>query len=96
MQAGSGITTDHHVQSSNSEKYSITKNTIRETSTTLSMLAGSSMLFFFVNTTFPYFKLLTLRPGNDATDGSTQEAHMGASCVLPSVASLTGRSVCSK
>ena len=26
--------------------------------------------------------------------GSTQEAHMGASCVLPSVASLTGHSVC--
>ena len=26
--------------------------------------------------------------------GSTQEAHMCASCVLPSVASLTGRSVC--
>ena len=25
--------------------------------------------------------------------GSTQEAHVGASCVLPSVASLTGRSV---
>ena len=25
--------------------------------------------------------------------GSTQEAHMGATCVLPSVASLTGRSV---
>ena len=25
--------------------------------------------------------------------GSTQEAHMGASCVLPSVTSLTGRSV---
>ena len=25
--------------------------------------------------------------------GSTQEAHMGASCVLPSVASLMGRSV---
>ena len=26
--------------------------------------------------------------------GSTQEAHMGATCVLPSVATLTGRSVC--
>ena len=26
--------------------------------------------------------------------GSTQEGHKGASCVLPSVASLTGRSVC--
>jgi peroxiredoxin family protein len=26
--------------------------------------------------------------------GSMQEAHMCASCVLPSVASLTGRSVC--
>ena len=26
--------------------------------------------------------------------GSTQEAHMGATCVLPSVASLTGRAVC--
>ena len=25
--------------------------------------------------------------------GSTQEAHMGATCVLPSVASLTGRAV---
>ena len=25
--------------------------------------------------------------------GSTQEAHMGATCVLPSVASLTGRTV---
>ena len=25
--------------------------------------------------------------------GSTQEAHMGAACVLPSVASLTGRAV---
>ena len=28
--------------------------------------------------------------------GSTQKAHMGASCVLPSVTSLTGRSVCWK
>ena len=27
--------------------------------------------------------------------GSTQEAHMGATCVLPSVASLTGRAVVS-
>ena len=35
----------------------------------------------------------TLRPVNDATEGSTQEAPMCASCVLPSVASLTGRSV---
>ena len=26
--------------------------------------------------------------------GSMQEAHMGATCVLPSVASLTGRAVC--
>ena len=26
--------------------------------------------------------------------GSMQEAHMGGTCVLPSVASLTGRSVC--
>ena len=25
----------------------------------------------------------TLRPVNDATEGSTQEAHMCASCVLP-------------
>ena len=28
--------------------------------------------------------------------GSTQVAPMGASCVLPSVASLTGRSVCNE
>ena len=25
----------------------------------------------------------TLRPANDETEGSTQEANMGASCVLP-------------
>ena len=25
----------------------------------------------------------TLRPVNDATEGSAQEAHMGASCLLP-------------
>ena len=35
----------------------------------------------------------TLWPVDDATEGSTQEAHMGASFVLPSVASLTGCSV---
>ena len=27
--------------------------------------------------------IYTARPVNDATEGSTQEAHMGATCVLP-------------
>ena len=47
----------------------------------------------FRNYTANILFVCTLRPINDATEGSMQEAHMGATCVLSSVTPLTGRAV---